>query len=217
MTLNLSESNKNSNYYLSQIDDVRNISVSTQEQVDDIQTDVDTVLTDLTTAQGQIAALITAGSAGESQLQLDTVIVDTATNTNNITNMEIDITDLQAKTSFIESVTASTTTQTERTTYLNDQGASVGYIGPQGDALVIGCSDLKNLSINPDQGYITHYCEKTFFGDNLGPGRLILTNNVVDSGSITLNEEVQNHAYTDADHTRLNDVSSDILQMCKIN
>jgi trimeric autotransporter adhesin len=210
MTLNLSESNKNSNYYLTQIDDIRELSVATKTSVDDIQTDVDTIQTDLGTAQGQIAALITAGSAGESQLELDGVIADTTTNTTDITDIKIDITDLQAKTAFIESVTASTTTQTERTTYLNDQGGEIGYIGPQGDELYIACSLAKNLIINPDQGHITHYCENTYFGDNNGPGRLILSNSNGDGGSLTINEEVQNHAYTDADHTRLNDVDSDI-------
>ena len=203
MTLNLSDSNKKSNYYLSKINDMNILNETTQIQVDDIQTDVDTVLTDLSTVQGQISALLTAGSAGESQLELDSVIADVATNSTDITNMEIDITDLQAKTAFIESVTASSTTQTERTTYLNDEGGIIGYIGPQGDSLTIGCSASKNLTINPDQGCISHYCENTFFGDNYGPGRLILINNGGDSGSITIDNEVQNYAYTDADHTRL--------------
>ena len=210
MTLNLSESNKNSNYYLSQIDDIRELSEATKIQVDDIQTDVDTIQTDLSTAQGQISALITAGSAGESQIALDAVIVDTTTNTGDISDMKIDITDLQAKTAFIESVTASATTQTEKTIYLNDQGGEIGYIGPQGDAMYIGCSASTSLVINPDQGYITHYCENTFFGDNNGPGRLILGNSNGLSGSITINNEVQSHAYTVADRTRLNAVDSDI-------
>jgi hypothetical protein len=139
MTLNLSESNKNSNYYLTQIDDIRSLNVTTQIQVDDIQTDFNTVQTDLSTAQDQISALITAGSAGQSQIELDAVIVDTTTNTSDISDMKIDITGLQAKTAFIESVTASSTTQTKKNTYLNDQGDSIGYIGPQGDTLYIGC------------------------------------------------------------------------------
>jgi hypothetical protein len=154
MTLNLSDSNKKSNYYLTQIDDIRGLNETTQTQVNDIQTDVNTVQSDLTTAQGQILALITAGSAGESQIALDAVIADTTTNTGVISDMKIDITDLQTKTAFIESVTASSTTQTERTTYLNDQGGEIGYIGPDGDNLYIGCSASKNLIINPDQGIL---------------------------------------------------------------
>ena len=118
MTLNLSDSNKQSNYYLTQIDEIRDLNEITQTQVDNIQTDVDTVLTDLSTAQAQISALITAGSAGESQIALDAVIADTETNTSDISDMKIDITDLQSKTAFIESVTASTTTQTEKTVFL---------------------------------------------------------------------------------------------------
>ena len=93
---------------------------------------------------------------------------------------------------------------------MNDAKEVIGYIAPSGDDLNIGCSASKNLVINPDQGHITHYCENTYFGDNYGPGRITLTNNGVDSGSITLNNEVQNHSYTDVDHTRLNDVTSDI-------
>ena len=156
---------------------------------------------------------MTAGSAGQSQIELDGVIAETATNTNDITDIKIGITDLQAKTAFIESVTASSTTQTERTTYLNDEGGIIGYIGPQGDSLTIGCSASKNLTINPDQGYISHYCENTFFGDNYGPGRLILVSNNGNGGSITLNSEVQNNAYTDADHARLNTVDSDMTSL----
>ena len=213
MTLNLSESNKNSNYYLTQIDDVRVLSVANKTQVDDIQTNVDTLQTDMTAAKNQIASLITAGSAGESQIALDDVIDNTATNTSDISNMKTDITDLQEKTAFIESVTASTTTQSERTTYLNDQGDTIGFIGPDGDDLYIGCSTSKNLVINPDQGSITHLCENTFFGDENGPGRLILNNNGVDSGSITIDNEVQNHAFTDVDHTLLNNVTSEIANV----
>ena len=210
MTLNLSDSNKKSNYYLSKINDISISNETTQIQVNDIQTDVNTVQSALSTAQGQISALITAGSAGQSQIELDGVIADVATNTNDVTDIKIDITDLQAKTAFIESVTASATTQTEKTVYVNDQGGTIGYIGPQGDDLYIGCSANKNLIINPDQGSISHYCENTYFGDNYGPGRLILGNNNDQSGSITIDGEIQNHAYTDADHTRLNAVSSDI-------
>jgi hypothetical protein len=87
MTLNLSDSNKKSNYYLTQIDDIRSLNENTKIQVDDIQTDIDTVLTDLSTAQGQITARITAGSAGESQLAVDGVIADTTINTSDISDM----------------------------------------------------------------------------------------------------------------------------------
>ena len=213
MTLNLTESNKNSNYYLTQIDDIRNLNVTTQEQVDDIQTDVDTLQTDMSTAQGQISALITAGTSGESQIELDAVIAEVDGNTTDISNMKVDITDLQAKTDFIETVTSSTTTQSERTTYLNDQGDTIGFIGPDGDNLYIGCSVSKNLILNPDQGSVTHLCENNYFGDENGPGRLILNNNGDDSGSITIDGEIQNHAFTDVDHTLLNGVTSEISSL----
>ena len=41
MTLNLSDSNKQSNYYLTQIDEIRDLNEITPTQVDNIQTDVD--------------------------------------------------------------------------------------------------------------------------------------------------------------------------------
>jgi hypothetical protein len=50
MTLNLSDSNKKSNYYLSKINDISISNETTQIQVDDIQTDVNTVQSDLSTA-----------------------------------------------------------------------------------------------------------------------------------------------------------------------
>jgi len=129
-------------------------------------------------------------------------------NTTSINNNTNDIVDIKVKTDTIDSVT-STMINTRRQLHFQNPstGNTIGYIGSVGDALYIGCSDSKPFVINPNRGYIQHYCSVTTFGDNNGPGKLILNNLGTNTGEIHINNEIQKRAYTEADYTTLTGLS----------
>ena len=122
-------------------------------------------------------------------------------NTNNITSNTTDINAIKVKTDVIESVGTTITYQRHNVGFRHlTTGGNVGYIGAVGNFLFIGADGANPIIMNPDYGYIHNYCENTLFGDDKGPGRIILNDSGGLSGSITIGVEVQNNAYTDADH-----------------
>jgi len=113
-----------------------------------------------------------------------------------------DILNIKVKTDVIETVTTNAVYSRHQSYYRNLlTGSNVGYIGPVGDNLYIGCVGNNSLILNPDTGHIANYCSFTYFGDNNGPGNIILQNQGNNTGSITINNEVQKKAYTDVLHT----------------
>ena len=98
------------------------------------------------------------------------------TNTTQIETNKTDISDIQVKTDTIEEVTATEIYTKHRLSFRNQSNENMGYIGTNGNGMSIGCTGDLPLVINPDSGHIQHYCQKTFFGDNNGSGKLILNN-----------------------------------------
>ena len=144
--------------------------------------------------------------------KLNTAELNIDNNTTSINNNTNDIVDIKVKTDTIDSVT-STMINTRRQLHFQNPstGNTIGYIGSVGDALYIGCSDSKPFVINPNRGYIQHYCSVTTFGDNNGPGKLILHNLGTNTGEIHINNEIQKHAYTDEDHAKLTNLSNQTI------
>jgi len=87
--------------------------------------------------------------------------------------------------------------------FQNSSGINMGYIGGGGTSLSMVIHGSNPFIINPDTGHIQHYCSVTTFGDNNGPGILKLYNQGTNTGEIHINNEIQKHAFTDEDHTKL--------------
>jgi hypothetical protein len=125
-----------------------------------------------------------------------------------------DILNIKVKTDVIETVTTNAVYSRHQSYYRNLlTGSNVGYIGPVGDNLHIGCVGNNSLILNPNTGHIVNYCSFTYFGDNNGPGNIILQNQGNNTGSITINNEQQNNAYTDLDHSNLNQNTIDVSNL----
>ena len=112
-----------------------------------------------------------------------------------------DIVDIKVKTDVIETVNSDAVYSRHKSFYRNfSTGSNVGYIGSVGDSLFIGGVGNNSIILNPSTGHIEHYCSNTYFGDNLGPGNIILQNQGDNTGSITIDNEVQKRAYTNELH-----------------
>jgi len=140
-------------------------------------------------------------------------------NTNAITNIDSEILAIKIKTDVIETVAPNITYQRHNVGFRNlITGGNQGYIGTVGNGFYISADGSVPIIINPDLGYIHHYCENTYFGDNNGSGKIILQNLGANPGQLIINSEVQSNAYTNADHDniasmllRLNDIEATLL------
>ena len=148
-------------------------------------------------------------SLGVSANDITTNNISTSGISINSENQNKAFTDIRCQVTDAFTNVSSTALYTDRQlNLLNSLGNYEGYIGA-GDSggLRIGIDGSSPLIINPDKGHIQLYCSVTTFGDNNGPGKLILYNQGNNTGEIHINNEIQKRAYTEADYTTLTGLS----------
>jgi len=178
-------------------------------------------LTSINANTGNISSNLTSINANTANISsnLTSINANTANISSNLTTINANVQAIDAievKTDPIEIVTASSYYTRLQWAFKNlTTGTNVGYIGPVGDQLFIGVEGSNSLVLNPSSGMVQNYCEKTLFGDNLGSGKIILTGSTPsDLNSITINNEVQYKAFTNAiydqiySHNKFNLVST---------